>query len=381
MGDKYSKIGALNPIFRSKFIKGTSHSDNFKMNNIDKVISLFYNWKEDVSPVGEMRGMVVLSVPMAPFDLNVFPFQKVSESIVSVHVRIPEVHGFIPNPLDFIESDPIMYENLARAYPLFSGYKKDSRVPKVGDIVLVDFFNPKEKSRGGSYKELLTTAEELSGFESFAGAIKDFMNGGVSSMGKQVTGDGIYEPGDGKNYEIVKGYNVNGDVSFMAKLDPFISRSPLSPENTKKLIFIISSRCSTMDTFVSTQDKLTIGYRRLAASGLDKLLQTHYGFGTDEAVANNYEKAIQISEDPKWIEIQFDDHMASLRSSLKRHNFKRGREIALWERIKNSAPAWLDSDPKTYEAMKRIYIGKKEEKGAQRIATIESYIGANEVWR
>jgi hypothetical protein len=97
--------------------------------------------------------------------------------------------------------------------------------------------------------------------------------------------------------------------------------------------------------------------------------------------SGDYDKAIEISEDPKWIKIQVDDYIASLNESLSKHEFKKGREIALWERIKNSAPAWLSSRPKTYEEMKQIYIKKKGKKGVERISEIEKYIGESEVWR
>lgn len=201
----------------------------------------------------------------------------------------------------------------------------------------------------------------------------------------------IYVPGNGTKYEIIKGYFRNGKTSFLNdEIDQYLTGEPLPKDAIKKLIFIVSSECSTTPQFVSTQDRLTIGFRRLASpvpknpkkiDGLDKLLRKHYGVTTEDVIKNNYAKAIEISEDPNWVKIQVDDYISGLNESLSKHEFKKGREIALWERIKNSAPAWLVPRPKTYEQMKQIYINKKGKKGIERITEIERYIGENEIWR
>ena len=124
-----------------------------------------------------------------------------------------------------------------------------------------------------------------------------------------------------------------------------------------------------------------MGYRRLAVSGLEKLLLDNYGVSIDDIIKTDYEKAIEISNEPKWIEIQFKDHMKSFEGSLKKHNYKLGREIALYERIKNSAPAWLHPTPKDYEELKQLYIDKKGKKGEERVKEIEKLVLPFEVWR
>lgn len=193
-----------------------------------------------------------------------------------------------------------------------------------------------------------------------------------------------YKVGNATKYDIIKGYAKNKDTFFLEKFDPIMEKYenlPLKPKYIKKIIYIVSSNCTCTPEFVSTQDKLTMGYRRLAVSGLEKLLVDNYGVTIDDIIKTDYEKAIEISNDPKWIEIQFADHMQSFEKSLKKHNYKLGREIALYERIKNSAPAWLQPIPKDYDELKQIYINKKGKKGEERVKEIEKLVLPFEIWR
>lgn len=192
-----------------------------------------------------------------------------------------------------------------------------------------------------------------------------------------------YRIGDATKYDIIKGYEKNGYTFFLDDFESVFDKHelPLKEKHLRKLIYVVSSRCTTTPSFVSTQDRLTMGYRRLAVSTLNRLLKENYNITIDDAIKDDYKLAIEISDDPRWLEIQFLDHMKSLKESLARHNFKMGREIALYERIKNSAPAWLSKLPKDYEEMKQIYIDKKGKKGKERVEEIEKAIPAQEVWR
>jgi len=191
----------------------------------------------------------------------------------------------------------------------------------------------------------------------------------------------IYTPGSGTKYQIIKGYKRSGDPSFIDDIICNFNDLSLCESGVRKLIFIVSSDCTTLPDFVSTQDKLTMGFRRLAVRGLDRLLLDNYSTSISKIIKTNYQEAIEISDDPKWYIIQCENYKDSLNKSLNTHSFVKGREIALWERIKNSAPAWLNGNPKSYNKLKEIYITKKGKKGEERINRIEKIISPDEIWR
>lgn len=382
MSDEKNKIGGLNPLYAKKFTKNVvTHLDRLKVNLASKLVDLSYGKEEGNIPFGSLKGVVVYVNPVEPkysSDGGIWNIGTIKNNSVSVHVRIPEIHGYMLDPSDYLSPEK---ENIAKSYPVFVGEENGNRMPLEGDIVLVDFYSD-DKSLGGTYKGIISGVEDLEDGLGESNTKNDFWSGKMSKMnGKEVVGDGTYKPGSAKVYETIKGYYPSGKTAFLDELDPYLNNTPIAKEHVKKLIYIISSDCTSSPQYVSTQDILTIGFRRLASKGLEKLLQTHYGISIIDATKNNYQKAIEISEDPKWYQIQVDDYLSSLRYSLRKHEFKKGREIALYERIKNSRPAWLDGGPKTYEELKEIYISKKKEKGLQRIKRIEAYIGPNEVWR
>ena len=192
-----------------------------------------------------------------------------------------------------------------------------------------------------------------------------------------------YKIGNATKYDIIKGYEKKGDTFFLDDFERVFEKHPppVKSKYMRKLIYVISSKCTTTPTFVSTQDKLTMGYRRLAVGTLERLLKENYNITIEDAIKDDYKLAIEISDDPKWLEIQYLDHLRSFNESLKRHSYTTGREIALYERIKNSAPAWLNKLPKDYEELKDLYISKKGKKGKERVKAIEKAIPATEIWR
>ena len=385
MGDEKSKIGGLNPLYGKKFTKNVvTHLDRMRLNLASKIVNASYKEEEANVSYGSLKGVVVYVNPVEPkysSDGGIWNIGTIKNNSVSIHVRIPEVHGYMLDPLELGKYSKVEKENIAKSYPVFVGEENSGRIPREGDVVLVDFYSS-DKSLGGTYKGVITAVEDLEDGVEDGNTKNDFWSGKMVRMnGKERVGDGTYVPGTGKVYETIKGYYPSGKKAFLDELDPHIKNPPLEKENIKKLIYIMSSDCTTSPQFVSTQDVLTIGFRRLASSGLEALLQKHYGISILDATKNNYQKAIEISNDPKWYQIQVDDYHESLRNSLKTHPFKKGREIALYERIKNSRPALLNPTPKTYEELKRVYIAYKGDKGIQRIKRIESFIGPNEVWR
>lgn len=386
MGDPIYKIGTLNPLYSSRFRDNLqTHYDKFKINVLNKVFDSVFNSKSDQSVTGNLRGVVIKDnsfgleekVPIF-FDTNIF--SNITDKYVNIHVRIPEIHGYLPDPDNFEFGTP-EYENIIRLYPVFTGVEKTNRKPIYGDIVLVSFFNPKEKSMGGTYLETLSTSGDLIKQQQIVNASDPFKkNGGDIRL---ITGDGIYVPGDGKNYEKIKGYAVNGDTSYISsQLEPYYPNNmTLSKDDMAKLIYIVSSRCTTRPDFVSTQDKLTMGFRRLAVGGLEELLVKNYGITIDEATANNYAKAIEISNDPNWYKIQMEDFSTQIERNLRKHKFRKGREIALFERVYNSNHSVAENNKNSYEQLRNAYIRLKDEKGRERIEKLEAFIPANEVWR
>lgn len=405
MGDK-SKIGSLNPIWKSKFPNVSTHYDKLKLGVVSKFVDASYNKQDDRSAIGQMRGVVVFvnepTVPW-PFDSGIMGTDV--KSAVNIHVRIPEIHGYIPDPLDFAPEDP-KRNNIAKTYPVFTGFERSTRTPGIGDVVLVDFFNPYEKSAGGTYRELITKAEDtpLQILQNMSKS--SFIGGAVTKLsqmnGVERVGDGIYVPGGegegvirkdgtrGKPYEYIKGYYPGGKRSFLDEFDPYIDNDKeltLSKKAVKDLIYIISSRCTCSPQLVTTQVSITMGFRRNQSSKLEKLLLTNYNITRQEAWANNFAKAIEISDDPKWVGIQYNGFMKDVRETLYKHKYVYGREIALFMRFYNSHQenAELNSK-KPYEELKKAYIDYMNtqhdgDKGTKRINEIEKLIPAGEIWR
>ena len=389
MGDenKY-KIGSLNPLYSSRFRDGLEiHSDKMKLGVINKIINNIYGQKNDLSDVGNVRGVVVKDntsdiANSVPWFSDAGIFSNVSDKYINIHVRIPEIHGFLPDPSDFEYGTP-EFDNIVQLYPVFTGIEKTSRRPIYGDIVLVSFFNPKEKSSGGSYLETISTTGDLIKEQASSSPIDMFGRSGKPI--NIVRGDGIYTPGDWENYEQIKGLVTNGDPSYVVKdIEPnYPENLPLSKDNLRKILNIVSSGFTTRPDYVSTQDRLTMGFRRLAVGSLEGLLKNNYGVGIEEAILNNYAKAIEISDDPNWYKIQTEHWLKQVRANLKKHNFRKGREIALFERVYNSSHVVAENNASSYEQLKNAYIRykSKDDKGKERIARLEKAIPANEVWR
>lgn len=390
------KIGSLNPIYSSKFKDNiTTHYDNYKINVIQKLISTAYNKETDASSIGTMKGIVVgvnndpskeKEIKPWPFDAGVLT--NVDNKYVSIYVRIPEIHGFLPDPLDYLDKPE--FNNIIKMYPVFTGLEKSDKKPIQGDIVIVDFFNPREKSLGGSYLETVSRIGDQTQYSVQNKSSYGFTTGIAGTdliPGYLSDKDGIHLPGTDTDYEVIKGYNVNGDSSFLSTLEPWLPEEieGVSKENIKRAIFIVSSGCTTKLDFLSTQDKITMGFRRRSSDGFAELIKINYGLSIDDLTSNNFQKAIEISDDQRWWEIQAKDYISGFRNNIKRHNFTAGRDIVLYERVYNSVPEVAKSC-KSYWELKEKYVSstKKENKKKtrrQRIAEIEAFIGAGEVWR
>lgn len=386
-GNKY-KIGSLNPLYASRFRDNPeTHYDRVKIGVMNKLIYNAYKPEKTFSGIGNLRGVVIRDnteglIDRLPWFSDAGIFSNVSDKYISIHVRIPEIHGFLPDPSEHEFGSP-EFENITRLYPVFTGIEKTSRKPIYGDIVLVSFFNPKEKSSGGSYLETISATGDLIKEQAANGPLDMFGQSGKTV--NVVKGDGIYVPGTGTVYEQIKGLVINGDPSFVVReIEPYYPTNlPLSKDKLRIIINIVSSGFTSRPDYVSTQDRLTMGFRRLASTGLDELLKKNYGMGTEEVNINNFAKAIEISDDPNWHKIQTEHWLRQVRSNLQLHTFKEGREIALFERVYNSNQVLAKANTGSYEQLKNAYIRhkSKDDKGAQRVARLEKTIPANEIWR
>lgn len=390
------KIGSLNPIYSSKFVDNiTTHYDNYKINVIQKLISTAYNKETDASSIGSVKGIVVginndpaneKEIKPWPFDAGVLT--NVDNKYVSIYVRIPEIHGFLPDPIDYLDTPE--FNNIVKMYPVFTGLEKTDKKPIQGDIVIVDFFNPREKSLGGSYLETVSRIGDQSQYSVQNRPSFGFATGIAGTdliPGYLADRDGIHLPGTDKDYEVIKGYNVKGDPLLLSAIEPWLPEEVegISKENIKRIIFIISSGATTKLDFLSTQDKITMGFRRRASSGLAELMKKNYGLSIDDLTNNNFQKAIEISDDPKWWEIQVKEYINGLRNNIKSHKFTAGRDITLYERVYNSSPG-LAKSCKSYWQLRERYVNSatkesRQETRKKRIAEVEAFISAGEIWR
>lgn len=162
MGDKLKrfnfKFGQLNSVSkpnvgRSYDPNTTSGVDVIKQNNSDSLSPNALSSRGSYRAVALTDGYYV-ATPAKTWVSDVFgDEQAVSEEKMAVVGYIPELHGAsYPNPFDFPIKKGKLDQKVVSMFPVFVATEEVSDVPKVGDIISVDF-NDKENLEGGIYLE------------------------------------------------------------------------------------------------------------------------------------------------------------------------------------------------------------------------------------
>lgn len=179
----------------------------------------------------------------------------------------------------------------------------------------------------------------------------------------------------------------------------------LEPDRVFRLCELVSSDWETGLDFLSTEDGITFGMRRLAAGTLrgfcerqQKLFARHGVTGEDietlgDAPNNAYPLSvprlriafIEAAADPAIWAAQFVEFLAYMRRQLDENPWARtAREIALLIRVTNSGSnldkIYTRKYGNNYAALRRGYI-ERGGRGPDRVAQIERNFSATEVWR
>lgn len=229
MSDR-DKIGGLNPIYGEKFSQRVrTHLDTLKLDVQSKMIAAAYATEKENISFGSVRGVVVHVNEQGPEFLGfegAWGVGAIGNNSVNIHVRIPEIHGYMLNPDPTKHSEEEMI-NIAKSYPIFIGTTNGDRSPVKGDIVLVDFYS-NEKSLGGTYKSIVSKVEDMGNSSEEIDSISGYLGGTV----QRISGDnfdlsmpdpnlssveiaikewerGVYEPPNG-NWQRISSYIGKG---------------------------------------------------------------------------------------------------------------------------------------------------------------------------
>ena len=166
---------------------------------------------------------------------------------------------------------------------------------------------------------------------------------------------------------------------------------PIDAEHVCTLLAVISSDWSTGLDYLSTQDGITMGFRRYAGGKLARLLRSvgvpidarripgpNNGYPLDRPALRR--GLLAVASDPAWWRAQLRQYVGELAGHLERHDIRDGRGIALFERVNNSAPGWTRGCS-SFEDLAAVYVLKKGRRGRDRIKRIERRIPAGEPWR
>ena len=204
----------------------------------------------------------------------------------------------------------------------------------------------------------------------------------------------------------VKRGGAESTIAFVTAYLETLAVLPLEVHQIEQVIRMVSSEFKTGLDFLSTQDGITFGMRRLAAGTLRKFCQRnrqvlapHLGAWGMHLMAQHRDRPnngsplndpgirlgwIEAARDRAVWEAQLAEFVETLRKLLLAHTWLRiSREIVLAMRIHNSGSALVDryarEHGKSYAGLVRGYT-KRGGRGAKRIARIEKTVREKQ-WR